>query len=59
MKIKEAAYFRHPGKMDFMNTHTRKALVDFLKATPPPKKKVSFASNWEKVIYEWNEKTPK
>ena len=59
VKIKEAAYFRHPGKMDFMNAHTRKALVDFLKATPPPKKRVSFASNWEKVIYEWNENNSK
>lgn len=55
VKIKEAMYFRHPGKMDIMNAHMKKALVDFLKAAPPPKKRVSFTTNWEKVIYQWNE----
>lgn len=55
VKIKEAMYFRHPGKMDVMNSHMKKNLVDFLNATPPKKKNVSFSSNWEKVIYEWNE----
>ena len=59
VKIKESMYFRHAGKMDLLNTHEKKALVNFLKATPPKKKNVSFSSNWEKVIYEWNENNSK
>ena len=55
VKIKEAMYFRHPGKMDVMSALVKKALVDFLKAAPPPRKRVLFTTNWEKVIYEWNE----
>ena len=54
VKIKEAMYFRHPGKMDLMNAAMRKNLVAFLRSSPPPKK-VSFPTNWDKVIYEWNE----
>lgn len=55
VKINDAMYFRHPGKMDLMNTHMRQALVDFLSAVPTKTKKISFPTNWDKVIYEWNE----
>lgn len=55
VKIKEAMYFRHSGKMDFMNARMRRELVGFLQSPPPKKKNVSFPTNWDKVIYEWNE----
>ena len=56
VKIKEAMYFHHDGKEDVLGTHERKALDDYLRAAPTKKyKRISFPTNWDKVVYEWNE----
>lgn len=56
IKIKEAMYFHHDGKEDNLNTHQRKSLHEFLQSKPSKQyKRISFPTNWDKVIYEWNE----
>lgn len=56
IKIKEAMYFHHDGKEGILNAHMRKALDDFLRSPPTKRyKKTMFPTNWDKVVYEWNE----
>ena len=56
VKLKEPVYFHHDGKEDVLNAHMRKALDDFLRSPPSKQyKKISFPTNWDKVVYEWNE----
>ena len=56
VKIKEAMYFHHDGKEGVLGTHERKALDDYLRAAPTKQyKRITFPTNWDKVVYEWNE----
>lgn len=56
IKIKTNEYFHHTGKEDVLNSQMRKALVEFLQKEPAKKsKKIQFLTNWDKVLYEWNE----
>lgn len=60
VKIKEAMYFHHDGKEGNLNTHQRKSLMDFLQSSPSKQyKRIDFPTNWDKVIYEWNENNSK
>ena len=55
IKILSPEYFHHTGKEDVLNSHEKKALVEFLKEKPTNSKKTAFVSNWDKLVYEWNE----
>lgn len=56
VKILEPTYFHHTGKEDVLNSAQKKALVQFLAEAPAKKnRKAVFSSNWEKLVYEWNE----
>lgn len=59
LKLEIPEYFHHTGKEDVLNAHQRRDLMDFLKAEPKNSKFTNFKTNWEKVVFQWNENNSK
>lgn len=52
IEIKNSSYFHHDGKEDVLNSRQRKDLVKFLKSKC---KNPKYETNWEKILYDWND----